>query len=183
MKNILVLGLMGSFVFWPLSGSAELYKWTDDQGTLHITDTLPSGMQKKSVTAPAPRSTLPKKTTVQPILPGQPLAEVEPISNQIGTPPVTEAVPMQRASEGLSPSQATLTSAWQTFNGSPMNTKAPVRRWKDEQGLDHLSDVLPTPTVSAKNRGKLEDLSVSRATRKAKERVTGVSRLRHPATE
>ena len=143
--NVFVLSLVSGLLLWPIVGSAGLYKWTDDQGNLHITDTPPPVAQKKSAmtAVPAPRSALPKKTTVRPTLPGQPQAEVHPVPGPIGPFSASEDVPIQRAMEGLSPSQATLTSAWQIFDETQMNAKAPVQRWKDEQGLDHFADILP----------------------------------------
>jgi hypothetical protein len=168
--KVFMLGLMSSLLFWPVIGSAALYKWTDDQGNLHITDTPPPAAQKKSaaIATPTPRSTLPKKTTIRPILPGQPQAEVHPVPGSVPSPG-GEDVPIQRAMEGLSPSQATLTSSWQLFDSTQMNARAPVQRWKDEQGLDHFVDVLPIA------RGGTEP--------GVKERATTVSRPRHQATE
>ncbi len=180
--KVFMLGLISGLLFWPVIGSAELYKWTDDQGNFHITDTPPPGAQKKSATpaVPAPRSALPKKARVRPILPGQPQAEVRPVP-----PPSPASVedPIQRALEGLSPSQATLTSSWQVFDSTQRNAKAPVQRWKDEQGLDHFVDVLPTAKGGTEARAKIEDVSVSYPTHRAKERATGVSRSRHQPAE
>ena len=169
-------------VLWPMVVSAELYKWTDDQGSFHITDTPPPAAQKKSVTitAPAPRSASPKKARVRPILPGQPHAEVQPVPTPI-IPSVGKEVSAQRAKEGLNPNQATLTSSWQIFDSAQINAKAPVQWWKDQQGLDHFVDVLPKGGTEV--GGKIEDVSASRPTRRAKERSTGVSHSRHQATE
>jgi hypothetical protein len=50
--------------------------------------------------------------------------------------------------EGLSPNQATLTSAWQTFDGPQVVAKVPVQRWKDQRGIEHFVDVLPTVKAS-----------------------------------
>ena len=52
--------------------------------------------------------------------------------------------PAQLPAEGLSLQRATLMSPWQTFEGSRVGTKAPVHKWKDERGLDRVSDVRPT---------------------------------------
>lgn len=79
---------------------------------------------------------------------------------------------MNRAMEGVSPSQATLTSSWQIFDSAQMNAKAPVQRWKDEQGIDHFVDVLPATLGTSEAAPKLEAV-------RAKERATGVSRSRH----
>jgi hypothetical protein len=175
--NVFVLGLLSSLLFWPMIGSAALYKWVDDQGNLHITDTPPPMTQKKSAmtAVPAPRSALPKKTTVWPTLPGQPQAAVHPVPGPSVTFSASEDVPIQRAMEGLSPSQATLMSAWRIFEEPRINAKAPVQRWKDEQGLDHFVDILPI--------AKTEDGSVSHSIVRPKERGTRVSRSRHQATE
>ena len=155
--KIYLLSLVSGLLLWPIVGSAGLYKWTDDQGTVHITDTPPPVTQKKSTitVAPAPRSTLPKKTTVRPTLPGQLQAEVQPVPGSIGPSLASEEVTIQRAMEGLSPSQATLTSSWQLFDSTQMNAKAPVQRWKDEQGLDHLVDVLPATLGSSESCPKV----------------------------
>lgn len=50
---------------------------------------------------------------------------------------------------GLNPNQATLTSAWQTFDGAPPVAKTPVQRWKDHRGIEHFVDVLPAAKDSA----------------------------------
>lgn len=50
---------------------------------------------------------------------------------------------------GLNPNQATFTSEWQTFDGVPPVAKAPVQRWKDQRGIEHFVDVLPTAKNSA----------------------------------
>lgn len=183
--NVFILSLVSSLLLWPIVGSAGLYKWTDDQGNLHITDTPPPGVQKKSGTTAAsvPRSTLPKKTTVQPTLPARPQAEVHPVPGPIVPSPASEDIPIQRAMEGLSPSQATLTSLWQLFESTQMNSKAPVQRWKDEQGLDHFVDVLPIASEGTEAGAKTEDVSASRSTRRTKERAIGVSRPRHHSAE
>lgn len=178
--NASTLCLVSALVFWPAIGSAELYKWTDDQGNFHITDTPPPAAPKKSraTLSPAPRSASPKKNTVRPILPGQPQAEVHPVPVPMVSSPPSEEGLLQRAMEGLSPSQATLTSSWQIFDGTQMNAKAPVQRWKDEQGLDHFVDVLPATLGRSETESQLEEVSLSSLSRRTKERVTGVSRSR-----
>jgi hypothetical protein len=142
-------------------------------------------MQKKSATtvAPAPRSASPKKATVRPTLPGRPQAELHPVSGSLGHSPASEVVPLQRPLEGLSPSQAALTSSWQVFDSTQVNAKAPVQRWKDGQGLDHFVDVLPPTLGRAEAAPNFEDVSASTLTRRAKERVTAVSRSRHRSVE
>lgn len=182
--TVFMLGLMSGLLFWPVIGSAELYKWTDDQGNLHITDTPSPMTQKKSATtvAPIPRSSSQKKATARPILPRQSHAEVHPVPGP-PDPPASEKVLTQRSQEGLSPSQATLTSSWQVFDGNQPNAKAPVQRWKDEAGLDHFADVLPIARGDMQVGAKPEDVSVSHSTRRAKERTSGASRLRYQVTE
>jgi len=85
--------------------------------------------------------------------------------------------------EGLSPNQATLTSSWQVFDSTQVNPKAPVRQWKDGRGVEHFGDVLPANLGNLEAATKLEDVSVSVRTGRAKERATGVSRARHPSAE
>jgi len=183
--KVLILSLVSGLLLWPMVGSAALYKWTDDQGTFHITDTPPPVTKKKSATfaVPVPRSTLSKKTTVRPIPPGQSQAEVQPVPGPIVPSPAHEEVPTQRLMEGLSSSQATLSSPWHIFDSTQMNAKAPVHRWKDEQGLDHVVDVLPASLGRSEAASTLEGVSVSHPTRGAKERATGVSRSRYQAAE
>jgi hypothetical protein len=183
--KVFILSFMSCFLLWPIVGWAELYKWTDDQGNFHITDAPPPVTPKKSATfaMPAPRSTVPKKTTVRPTPSGQPHAEVEPVPGPIVPSPAHEEVPIQRPMEGLSPSQAVLTSAWHIFDSTQMKAKAPVQRWKDEQGLDHIVDVLPATRGRSETASQLEDGVVSQATRRAKERATSVSRSRHQSGE
>ena len=179
--NVCILSLLSALLPWPMVGSAELYKWTDDQGNFHITDTPPPMTKKKSATfaVPAPRSTLPKKTTVRPTPPRQPQAEVQPVPGPMVPSPASEDVTIQRPMEGLSPSQAVLTSSWHIFDSTQMKAKAPVQRWKDEQGLDHVVDVLPATQGSSETASKPEDGVVSHTTRRAKERATSVFRSRH----
>jgi hypothetical protein len=45
---------------------------------------------------------------------------------------------------GLKPEQATVASPWEVFDGKRGNAKAGVQRWKDDQGIDHFVDVLPS---------------------------------------
>ncbi len=144
--KLFTLSVITGLLFWPMIGSAELYKWTDEQGNLHITDAPPLELQKRSSPAvkPAPGSTLPKKAAAKPAMPELPRAEVYPVPEPSVTPSsLTERV-VQPSMEGLNPKQATFTSAWQTFDGPPVVAKAPVQRWKDERGLEHFVDVLST---------------------------------------
>lgn len=175
-------GFIGGLLFWPVLGSAELYTWTDDQGNFHITDTPPPVAQKKSATAaPIPRSALPKKAKVRPILPGQSQAEVRPVPGPITPSPAGKELPISRAMEGLSPSQATLTSSWQIFDG--MDAKAPIQRWKDERGLDHFVDVLSVAEAHAEAANKSEKASVSGTPFKSGGRGPAVSPTRRHIVE
>jgi hypothetical protein len=182
--TVSILSLLCGVLLWTVDGSTELYKWTDDEGNFHITDTPPPGQQKKSpaVMKSAPRSASPKKAKIRPTLPGRPQAEVQPVPGPIVSSPANEDIPVQRAMGGLDPIQATLTSSWQIFDSGQVNAKAPVQWWKDQQGLDHFVDVLPVPKGGTE-AGKIEDVSVSHPTRRAKERATGVSHSRHQTTE
>jgi hypothetical protein len=183
--NVFFMSLVSGLLLWPIVGSAELYKWTDDQGNFHITDTPPPVTQKKATisVAPAPRPASPKKATVRPTLPGQPQAEIHPVPGPLDPSPANEDGPIQRAMEGLSPSQAVLTSSWQLFDSTQMNGKAPVQRWKDEQGLDHFVDVLPATVGSSEGAPKMEAVSASHSRPRVKERATSVSRSRHQSGE
>lgn len=178
--SIFVLSLISGLMLWPVIGSAGLYKWTDDQGTLHITDTPPSAPKKKSATTvePAPRSVVPKQHTVRQPLSGQSHAEVRPAPGPSGSSPVSEEAPIQWTMEGVSPSQASVTSAWQVFDGTQINAKAAVQWWKDEQGLDHFVDVLPIARGGAETLAKTEDVSASPPAPRAKARAASVSRTR-----
>jgi hypothetical protein len=144
--NLFTLSVITGLFLWPIVGSAELYKWTDEQGNLHITDAPPLEQQKRSSPAvrPASRSTLPKKATVKPAMPELPRAEVYPVPEPSVTPSSLRDTVGQASIEGLSPNQATFTSAWQTFDGPTVVAKAPVQRWKDKLGIEHFVDVLPT---------------------------------------
>lgn len=183
--NVYVLSLVSGLLLWPMMTSAELYTWTDAQGHFHITDTPPPVSLKKSTTlsVPAPRSTLPKKATVRQIPSERPQAEIQPVPSPLVPSPTGEEILIQQPMEGLSASQATLTSPWKIFETAHMNTKASVQQWKDEQGLTHFVDVLPATPGHLETASKLEDISVSQPTRRAKERATGASRSRHQTIE
>jgi cytoskeletal protein RodZ len=143
--NVFILSLLSGLLLWPVVGSAELYKWTDAQGNFHITDTPPAVPQKKSVppAVSASPSTPPHKTTIAPVLPESSRADVHPVPGSIAVPTSTSEGAVRTSLAGLSPNQATVTSSWQTFDGTQVSAKAPVQRWKDAQGLDHFVDVLP----------------------------------------
>ena len=179
--KVFVLSLMSGLLFWPVIGSAELYKWTDDQGNLHITDTLPPVTQKKSANtvAPVPRSASPKRATVRPPCLGDLKLRFIPYLVLISHSPASEEVPIQQPMVGLSPNQATLTSSWQVFDSTRMNAKAPVQRWKDEQGLDHFVDVLPRTRGAQRVAPKAEGVSASHLSTRAKERATVYLVTRH----
>lgn len=149
--KLFTLGVIVGFLLWPIIGSAELYKWTDEEGNLHISDAPPPMPQKKSgpVVRPAPRSTPPKKATPKSTMPELSRAEGHPAPGPSVTPRSHKDLAVQPKMERLSPNQATLTSAWQTFDGAQSVAKAPVQRWKDEQGVEHFVDVLPTAKHSA----------------------------------
>lgn len=51
---------------------------------------------------------------------------------------------MRSPMTGLKPEQATVASPWEVFDGKRGNAKAGVQRWKDDQGIDHFVDVLPS---------------------------------------
>ncbi len=140
------LSIITGLILWPGIGSAELYTWTDDEGNLHIADALPPELQKKSGSAVkhGHQSVQPMKA-----MPQLSRAEAHPVPEPSTTPYLSEdAIRLDR--EGLSPSQATLTSVWQTFDGARSVAKAPVQRWKDGRGVEHFADVLPTARHSAK---------------------------------
>lgn len=147
--KFITLSIITGLSLWPIIGSAELYKWTDEQGNLHITDAPPE-LQKKSdsMVKPSSRSVQPMKATPRPTMPGLSRAEVRSVPESSITPYVSEHA-TRLDMVGLNPSQATLTSAWQTFDGAQPVAKAPVERWKDERGVEHFVDVLPTAKNSA----------------------------------
>lgn len=183
--NAFILSITAGLLFAPLVSIAELYKWTDEQGHLHITDAPPAGMHKKSIltVVPAPQSTSPKKVRVQPVIPESPRAEAYPLPAPSVTSPTGEGGPIQMTIEGLNPFQAMLTSSWQVFDGSERDVRAPVQAWKDKQGLDHYVDVLPVVKGGAEAGTKTKDPSISGQVRKGKEQAAGVSRSRHHAAE
>jgi hypothetical protein len=183
--KVFMQGLMSVFLFWPIIGSAELYKWTDDQGNLHITDTPPRMAQKKSMNtaSPVPRSAAPKKAAVRPTLPGRIQAEIHPVPDSIVPSHTSEEAPIHQTIEGLSLSQATLTSFWQVFDGNRSNTKVPVQRWKDKHGLDHFADVLPPTPSGSEIAPTLEGVPASHPARSAKQPAPGVFRSRHQPAE
>lgn len=172
-----VLSTATGLLFSPTVSVAELYKWTDEQGHLHITDAPPAGTHKKSAitVVPAPQSVSPKKTRVRPVAPEQPRAEARPLSTQSVTSSAGEEVPLQLTIEGLNPFQAMMTSPWQVFESSERDARAPVQSWKDKQGFEHFVDVLPVPKRGSEARTKIEDLPTSGPARKGKGQAAGLS--------
>lgn len=143
------LSIITGFILWPGIGATELYTWTDEEGNLHITDVLPPELQKKSApnVKPDPRSVRPMKATstmTELSRSAVPLAPEPPI-----TPHLPKELTVQPKMEGLVPSQATLTSDWQTFKDAQPVAKVPVQRWKDKRGIEHFADVLPTAKTEA----------------------------------
>jgi len=183
--NAFILSIAAGLFFFPSISVAELYKWTDEQGHLHITDAPPAGTHKKSMltVVPAPQSALPKKARVQPVAPDQPRAEVSPLPALNGESPADEELPPQLTIEGLNPFQAMLTSPWQVFDNSERDARAPVQSWKDKQGLDHVVDVLPVMKGGAEAETRIKAPSISGPARKGKKQAAGVSPSRHRATE
>ena len=161
--RVFILGAMCCVLLWPVLGTAQLYKWTDDLGNFHITDTPPPVPKKSSIgEVPAPRTMLPKKATVRPTLPAQPQAQVYSVPSPTVPLPSVKEVLVQQATGGLDPNQATVTSFWQTFEGIPVSVKAPVHQWKDEQGLDHFADIVSTAKGGLSVEAKLKEVSARR---------------------
>ena len=183
--NALILSIVAGLLFSPIVCSAELYKWTDEQGHLHITDAPPAGTHKKSnlTAVPVPQSALSKKASVRPVTPEPPRAEARPLSAPSVTSPASEEPPMLPTIEGLNSFQAMLTSPWQVIDNSERDARAPAQSWKDKHGLEHVVDVLPVAKGGAEAGAKIENLSISGHARKGKEQAAGVSRSRHHAAE
>ena len=183
--NVFLLSIVAGLLFSPIVGFAELYKWIDEQGDLHITDAPPAGTHKKSnlTAVQAPQSALSKKTRVRSAAPEPPRAEAHPLPAPSVTSPATEELPTQLTIEGLNPFEAMLTSPWQVFDSSEREARAPAQSWKDKQGLDHVVDVLPVAKGGAEAGGNTKDPSLSGSTRKGKEQAAGVLRSGRQATE
>jgi hypothetical protein len=149
-KKLLGLStLVLCWVAYPIAGSAGLYKWTDEQGNLHITDVPPPSSEEKSAPAaeppPVSRPTPQKKTSVKPLLPVErKRAEIAPVPSPTVAPQApNNKVQVQSPPAGLNPDQATMTSPWEIIEGNSANAKAGVQRWKDGKGIDHFDDVSP----------------------------------------
>lgn len=136
---------------YPIVGTAGLYKWTDEQGNLHITDVPPPAAEESAGLAaePAPSSSQPlskKKTSMNPLSPaGRKQAGVPPVPSSMVSPqPLNKNEQGAQSSVvGLRPEQATAASPWEVFDEKRGNAKAGVQRWKDEAGIEHFVDVLP----------------------------------------
>ncbi len=178
-----ILSIVTGLLFFPIVSMAELYKWTDEQGHLHITDAPPAGTHKKSnlTAVPVPQSVLPKKTRGRPVAPEQPRAEAHPLPTPSVMPSAGEEPPTQLTIEGLNPFQAMGVSPLQVFASSEGDARAPVQSWKDKQGLDHVVDVLPV--AKGGSEADTKDLSISGSARKGKRQAAGVLRSRHQAAE
>lgn len=151
-KNIWgLLVLVGSSVFFPTIGAGQLYKWTDAQGNLHITDVPPPTSEKApaSKVKPAPQTSSPppppKKTAVPSQIPaGGKRAKAVPVP----APAVSSQSPKKVKKRapvpviGLKPEQATIASPWEVLDGKRGDAKVSVQRWKDGKGIDHFSDVM-----------------------------------------
>lgn len=149
MKVYGLLILLFCLVLFPTGGMAELYQWTDAQGNLHITDTPPPVPEKKQASkaeaAPSGSQSAPQKKTsaMRQTSVGQAQAEVRHLPNPTPAPQSSQDAQSHSLMGALNPAQARATSPWQVFAGNPASTKAAVRRWKDERGIDHFVDVLP----------------------------------------
>lgn len=183
--NARILSIVAGLLFSPIVCSAELYKWTDEQGHIHITDAPPAGTHKKSnlTAVPVPQSALSKKASVRPVTPDPPRVEARPLSAPSVTSPANEESPILPTIEGLNPFQAMVTSPWQVIDNSERVARVPAQSWKDKQGLEHVVDVLPVAKGGAEAGAKIENLSISGHARKGKEPAAGVSRSRPHAAE
>jgi len=151
-KIFTVLGLAGWCVFCSSVEAGQLYKWTDAQGNLHITDVPPPTPENvpASVVEPAPQVSRPappkKKAAVTPQTPtGRKRVELKPTPRPMTSPQslkeMGEGVRLPVA--GLKPGQASVASPWEVIDGKRGAAKARVQRWKDGRGIEHFVDVLP----------------------------------------
>ena len=101
--NVFFLSIVAGLLLSPIVSFAELYKWIDEQGDLHITDAPPVGTHKKSnlTAVPAPQSVLSKKTRVRSAASEPPRAEAHPLPAPSVTSPSNEELPIQLTIEGL----------------------------------------------------------------------------------
>ena len=144
--KFLALSIITGLLLLPIVSSAELYKWTDEQGNLHITDAPPLESQRKSgpTVKPSSRSVQPMKATRNPSVSERSRGEVRPVPEPSALSSSIKDEITQPSAAGLSQNLATVLSAWQTFDDLQVIAKVPVQRWKDERGLEHFVDVLPT---------------------------------------
>lgn len=50
MKTWICTGILGLFVLFPWTGqAADIYKWTDESGVVHVSDTPPAGSAGKKM--------------------------------------------------------------------------------------------------------------------------------------
>jgi hypothetical protein len=147
-----LLILVSCLVLFPTVGTAELYQWTDAQGNLHITDTPPPVSEKKPVVSSD--AVPPASATADPVPQKKSSAKHQASVGQtkVGARHSANPAPAPQPSHdgrnhsllgGLHQTQATVISPWQIFEGNPASTKAAVRRWKDERGIDHFVDAVP----------------------------------------
>jgi len=146
-----LLVLVGSSVYFPTIGAGQLYKWTDAQGNLHITDVPPPTSEK----TPAPKVKPPPQVSSPPppqkntVVPSQIPAGGKRAKNVPVPTPATSPQPPKKVKKrtsvpviGLKPEQATIASPWEVLDGKRGNAKVSVQRWKDGKGIDHISDVV-----------------------------------------
>lgn len=153
-----VLGLAGWCAFCSPAEAGQLYKWTDAQGNLHITDVPPPNSENAPASAvePTPPASGPvppkKKTAVPPQTPaGRKRVEVERVPRPKGSPQsvkTSRGRGAQLPAAGLKPGQATVASPWEVIDGKQGAAKVRVQRWKDERGIEHFVDMLPLGNVS-----------------------------------
>jgi len=144
-RDALILSLFCGVLLWPVVGAAELYKWTDEQGNLHITDIPPAGSPKKSTppSAKSSRSAPSQNPTGKPGGSGEYRTRVAPGFDAVTSASTIEELLPELMLDGLNPHRATLVSPWKTFEGLESQVKAPVHSWKDAQGREYFTDILP----------------------------------------
>ena len=165
MQTYRILSIALCLVVFPVAGMAELYKWTDAQGSLHFTDTPPPVPRKKAAPAAEPtpkaRMSVPlKKMSVenQPT-PVPPQSQISPLPGHIVPVPLHKDSRHESTTAGLSPSQATVTAPWLVSEGKSVGTTGTVQRWKDESGIDHFTDVVSSPKGRAAALAKIEEVT------------------------
>lgn len=165
MKTYRILSIVLCLVVFPVAGMAELYKWTDAQGSLHFTDTPPPAPRKKAVPAaePTPKARMSaplKKMSVENQSTSvPPQAQISSLPGHIAPVPLQKDSRHESSTAGLTPKQATLTAPWQVSVGKSVGTTGIVQRWKDEAGIDHFTDVLSSPKGGAAALAKIEEVT------------------------